>query len=854
MYTVPSSNPISKENGTVAIPTTLRDSLSFLDAVWSNMFETEDINPEEARKHEADFLKGAPPKWLNIVEEENSLLVKRDGFNRLIQLIERKKIKHCLVTDVSLQYYPGSGGSTLTMQVLWHFRKDLRCARVITSDLDTKKLSKHVVDLFLLSNEEHAEQDRKTVLLLLDTKEKINDLPIKNVLWKDLIEEIHRRGINTETPVVIILNCIPKDFTLNDASGVVKLKMELLPEEKERFAQKMLGIEQKKMSPKFHAFNIMQGGFKKEDAEKVITKEMIKHVEKDIKSSSTILLSFLALINAYVPGSHLSKLLCEKFIGQTQRPTVGEKPSLEMIMKPFMDLIVIFSEGEQKADCIRLAHPMIADACLKMFTEHKLTRFDIALNILNSLVKGEESIYRQICKRMLVKRPDTEKDRFSKLILHIMKKRGNNHKQCIHLLELAVNLFSTDPFFLQALARFYYIEVRQENKYIKAEKWAKMAIEKDSKNSYLRDTLGQIHKNHLSWIWKESVKQWMKVENPWTNTKVCLPIAQSAIKAFKDEEKAAEDEAEDKTTFNYRGLFGFLQVCKIIHPKTPLKHSDQEYSKFITGLKGAVETKYDFFEWFLAFSKVRFKKDYPAYISEDVEECYMHYFKQREQTGETTLNEKKIKSFGGLLNFLKSNINVLKENQSGLKNPQSEHETVLYILANIILSQSGEACEKAEDLQARLQKLWATEAQDRSPEFYLLILLLFWPDEAQPVIANPPDLEKCVQHLSKSYERKYQKYLRGRYLVPLFFLGKGKGLQRLKFFSEGYEKAKVKCLQLINGKVKNHKLFAVIKGKQIQVTPHNRASVYKQGLVSFYLGFNIREPVAYNIRYEENCK
>ncbi len=183
----------------------------------------------------------------------------------------------------------------------------------------------------------------------------------------------------------------------------------------------------------------------------------------------------------------------------------------------------------------------------------------------------------------------------------------------------------------------------------------------------------------------------------------------------------------------------------------------------------------------------------------------------------------------------------------------------------MILSQSGEPCEKAEDLQDRLQELWATEAQDRSPEFYLLMLLLFWPDEAQPAITNPPDLEKCVQYMSQSYERKYQKYLRSRYLVPLFFLGNGNGLQRLvhsskldeidlKLLTEGHEKADVECLQRINGKVENHKLFAVMEGQQIQVIPHNQAPLNKQGQMSFYLGFNIRGPVAYNIRFEENGK
>ncbi len=108
---------------------------------------------------------------------------------------------------------------------------------MIDSDLDIKKLSKQVVDLFLLSNEEHAEQDRRTVLLLLDIKKNKNDdMLIKNILRQDLHEEIHERDITTDTPVVIIFNCSPADLpTIVHSTDDVKLKMELLKEEKERF-------------------------------------------------------------------------------------------------------------------------------------------------------------------------------------------------------------------------------------------------------------------------------------------------------------------------------------------------------------------------------------------------------------------------------------------------------------------------------------------------------------------------------------------------------------------------------------------------------------------------------------------
>ncbi|KAL0187574.1 hypothetical protein M9458_014673, partial [Cirrhinus mrigala] len=883
------------------------------------------------------------------------------------------------------------------MQVLWHFRKDLRCARVINSDLDTKKLSKQVVDLFLLSNEEHTKPNRKTVLLLLDTKKKINDLPIKNFLWEDLIDEIHKRRINTDTPAVIILNCIPTDFTLTDtmilppklsegeikkfkekllqqirlqrkghwkvttinllhhedsggsalselseeftcetltepfrtdtaeniaeellrvyethqntvlylldheydkplryllknlqsklqradqtdhpafiiinavsksairAKDKVKLKMELLPDEEERFAQKKKEIEKKhnEMSLKFHAFNIMQGGFKKEDAEKLITEEIIKHVQKDRKTSSTRLLSFLALINSYVPGSHLSELFCEEFMDQTEQTTDDENHTLETRMKPFMDLIVIFSEGDQTVNYIRLAHPMIAHACLKMLNEHNVTRFDIVQDFLNSLVKGKESNYEQICKSMLVTRLErlVNKEKFSKLILDIMDESENTVEQCICLLKLASDLFFEDPFYPQTLARLYYIKVKEGYKYEEARKWAEEAINRDPKNSHIRDTLGQVHKNHL-----------LYEKKPSSDINKCLAIARSAIKAFKEEEEAAEDEAEDNTKFNNRGLFGFLLVCKIIHPntslnRTPLEHTEQEHSEFVSSLKGDVETKYDFFEWYLAFSKQSFEREDPDYIQKEVEECYKHYFKMDKQADKITLDKKKHKYSGELLHILKSDISVLKQHKSKIEKPQSDSEsqTVLYILSNIICSDSGEQFEKIKEFQARLQKLWLTEMQDRSPEFYLLILLLFWPDDVQPAITNPPNLDKCLRKMHHSYKSKYQKYLCGRYLLPLFFLAKRKRLQRLIYTSslrqtdlerltEGDGSEEIKDLQRIDGQVRNHKVFAIRGKKQIQVTPHDRASVCKQGQVSFYLGFNIRGPVAYNIRYKD---
>ncbi len=71
------------------------------------------------------------------------------------------------------------------------------------------------------------------------------------------------------------------------------------------------------------------------------------------------------------------------------------------------------------------------------------------------------------------------KEKFSRLILDII--RENNTSQFIQLLELASYLFSTDPFYPQTHARLYYIEVKDDNKYEEARKWAVQAIELDPK-------------------------------------------------------------------------------------------------------------------------------------------------------------------------------------------------------------------------------------------------------------------------------------------------------------------------------------------------------------------------------------
>ncbi|KTG02858.1 hypothetical protein cypCar_00043747 [Cyprinus carpio] len=498
------------------------------------MFETEYINPDRARQHQAEFLKGAPQKWLNFYPE-NLSLVERDGFNDLIELIEKRKGKRCLITDVSLRYQSGSGGSTLSMQVLWHFRKDLRCAKMIDSDLDTKELSKQVLDLFLLSNEKHAKPNTKTVLLLIDTKEKINDLPVKNVLWEDLIEEIHERDIKTKTPAVIILNCIPTDFTIKDTMILPpKLSEEATKQFKEKLLQQ-IGL-QRKSRRKVTSINLLHH---KDNGGSGLASEVLRDLREEF-TCETLTETIKTDITENKDKEYERKI--ESTANELHRKYVGQK-----------DPVLLLLNHEEDKPLRYFIKSLLSKLEHTDQTDHP------AFIIINAVSKSTVRAPGDVKLKMELL-PE-EKERFAQKMQEIKKK------------------------YKKMSQKFHAFNIMQ----------------------------GGFQKEDAEKLITEEM---------------------DAIDAFQAEEKAAKDElANPNTTFNNRALFGFLQVCKDI-----FKQNDLD---FISGLREDVEQKYDFFEWYLAYSKLSFKEEEPDYFRRDVEDCYKRYFTQETQTEEKTLNEKK---------------------------------------------------------------------------------------------------------------------------------------------------------------------------------------------------------------------
>ncbi|XP_036375457.1 sterile alpha motif domain-containing protein 9-like [Megalops cyprinoides] len=106
------------------------------------------IPPEHAVKIESDFYKGGPPQWANfqIAENAGSAFVKRDGYSKIINLIQEDQKCHYTVTFANLFHQPGSGATTLAMQVLWDLRDKFMCA-VLQRGTATQSIAQDVITI-----------------------------------------------------------------------------------------------------------------------------------------------------------------------------------------------------------------------------------------------------------------------------------------------------------------------------------------------------------------------------------------------------------------------------------------------------------------------------------------------------------------------------------------------------------------------------------------------------------------------------------------------------------------------------------------------------------------------------------
>ncbi|XP_045684325.1 sterile alpha motif domain-containing protein 9 [Phyllostomus hastatus] len=198
-----------------------------------------------------------------------------------------------------------------------------------------------------------------------------------------------------------------------------------------------------------------------------------------------------------------------------------------------------------------------------------------------------------------------------------------------------------------------------------------------------------------------------------------------------------------------------------------------------------------------------------------------------------------------------------------------------FILANIILyciKPTSKFVKPIKKLKDQLREvLQQTGLHHRFSEPYFLASLLFWP-ENQQLDQDSKQMDKYTQSLENSFRGQYRHMYRTKQPIAYFFLGKGSNMNRLVHkgkidqcfgktpdnslwqSGEVWKEKKVQELLLrLKGRVEHNCLYIEYGTNEkitIPITPtfwgqlRSGRSIEK---VSFYLGFSIGGPLAYDI-------
>ncbi|XP_048195987.1 sterile alpha motif domain-containing protein 9-like [Perognathus longimembris pacificus] len=343
---------------------------------------------------------------------------------------------------------------------------------------------------------------------------------------------------------------------------------------------------------------------------------------------------------------------------------------------------------------------------------------------------------------------------------------------------------------------------------------------------------------------------------------------------------------------------------KVSVPSDPKNEYYLALSKFtshLRNLQADLKRCFDFFIDYMVLLKTRnVQKELTEFIvGKKVSRCFKKYTELfchlegrenqlfLEENCRKKLEALRADRFSGLLEYLNPNH---KEAATTMENIVNEYSFLLhqnsnrrlikekqnFILANIILSclkPNSKFIQPFHVLKKQLREvLQLVELNHPHPYPYFLACLLFWP-ENQELDQDSKLMEKYVSSLNRSFRGQYRRMCRSKQASTLFYLGKMKGLNSLvhkaeieQYFSkvqntnslwqsgDVWKKKEVKDLLCRLVGQAEGKLISIEYGTEekikIPVT-----SVYSGLLrsgrnierVSFYLGFSIEGPLAYDI-------
>ncbi|XP_074840838.1 sterile alpha motif domain-containing protein 9-like [Carettochelys insculpta] len=948
------------------------DFMTALEILCENECTDTEIEKDKAqfsefiKSQEENFYRGGKVTWWNFYfssENYTSPFIKRDSYEKLEELIQSSVKSPTQKSSKVINFYhsPGCGGTTLAMHVLWELRTKFRCAVLKNKTVDFAEIGTQLTTLITYGATN--QDDYLPVLLLVDDFEEQENVYL---LQHEIQSAIAGKCISYENCLVIIINCMrsqnPVESSKNSRSDSINLKHELSFKEQRAFERKLEEIKQQHQHPEdFYSFMIMKEQFNPEYIQNVV-KNTLKGL--DISSKQGQLISFLAILNSYVTESTISVSQCEDFFGIVSK--YWGKESLEDKMGICSNILIqsqVEEHGTYKG--VRIIHPLIASCCLEELNlTYGLTKSAITLQLLGQNLfydtglgrrKLLDDVLSMLLTRQRKEHGDDTDTLFSPLIEKIQKEEGSAEVE--HVLREAALQFSQNPFICQALARHYYIIVKN---FTSALEWAEKAKKRAPNNSYISDTLGQVFKSQIKiWVDENAKRKVIAVED----LKHLLDLAKRASEAFKESQQQNESAENIREalqlqrskrrydTYNTAGYLGEIETglfaidilgcTPLFNKKNTLSQIDMRqylsgkhaiptattdteskdfklvldhYSGYLSNLRSSLKEAFEFFEdYFVLLKTKNIEKEFAEFkIRKRVRECFNKYadifcpldheisgdnltssklsLSRQEENCRRSLEASRADRFSGLLEHL----NSPEKSASKMEEIVNQYTFLIekctpgpllrekqnFILANIVLScikpKSKKICARHE-LKAQLRKiLQQVDLDHRFSAPYFLASLLFWPENQKQLDEDSRQMEKYVISLKKSFRGQYKQMYRYKQAIAHFYLGNSTGLKRLvhkgkidQFFSDipghnlhslwqkGYiweDKRVQELLLRLRGTVADDFVYVeygIDEKISIPVRPaflgrlRSGKSIER---VSFYLGFSMDGPIAYDIK------
>ncbi|XP_071329969.1 sterile alpha motif domain-containing protein 9-like [Trachinotus anak] len=547
------------------------DSLEIVSVDQCDDTKLENMSEDEIKETDTYFYRGGKLDWKNLWladKHKCEFIIKRDAYEEASTILD-KIVHHSnakrSIESVNIYHHPGSGGSTVARQILWSWRKKVRCA-VVKQNKEIKSVCEHAVKL-----REHDERDKNNclpVLLLLEDQnaDYIDDLR------RELGNVMAIKKISPSMLCFILLICNrsndPEKMCRASPSQTVAVTHKLSHSEKPLFSKKLEQFkEQYEGDLDFIlTFVLMTEGFQKSYIE-----DFVKNLLDKIDHSSLItrLIRFVALLNCYVEDSYMSVSHCEASLGitpsrQHQTHDIENKAQYHAFVDHLSEearvIFIHLKDNSTHISSIRIIHPLVAEEVLSQLSAN-LPQSDIAMDLINDKVlinhRFDRDDFLKFIRALFIRRHKKSRGHpkdtaFSPLVEHVSTKGGGVPK-AVDLMKAAYLALGKDAYVAQQLARLLYTNLR----FKEALEWAEEAKSLLPHDTFVLDTLGQVYKRWFYHLYDTCEE---KEPSPERGIEI-ISTALKGISAFRASEKTPKKETVSLNS----SYFGEVDVgCRLL--------------------------------------------------------------------------------------------------------------------------------------------------------------------------------------------------------------------------------------------------------------------------------------------------